>query len=62
MELSEDTLYAIRDTQESLDTLTLRLGKKLPQAGTYRIIFTWKLEDLCFATEQTSFFINYSSD
>ena len=62
VELSEDTLYAIRDTQESLDTLTLRLGKKLPQAGTYRITFTWKLEDLCFATEQTSFFINYSSD
>ena len=62
VELSEDTLYAVRDTQEDSDELTLRLGKELPQAGTYRITFTWKLEAFCFATEQKSFFINYSSD
>ena len=58
VELSEEGLSA----QHNGDTLVFRLGKEKCGAGAYRITFTWKFEELCFAVKQTSFFINYSSD
>ncbi len=39
----------------------LRTGPKLPQAGTYRVNMNWSYQDICFATTQTTFFINYSA-
>ena len=58
VELSWDSLFA----QKTGDSLVFELGSEKPGAGAYRVTFTWKFEELCFAVEQASFFINYSSD
>ena len=40
--------------------LRFRIGETLPQAGTYRVTMNWSYQGICFAEEQTTFFINYS--
>lgn len=56
-----DTVYFSRtdapvQTEQTQDTLTLRLGEELPPAGTYRLTLTWADGE----TERIIFFINYS--
>ena len=39
----------------------LRLGEKLPQAGSYRITMNWNSKGACIEQVQETFFINYMS-
>lgn len=42
--------------------LILRPGSTLPPPGTYRINMEWKYKDICIASDQIAFYINYMSN
>lgn len=65
--ITEETFLLTYTNDEQGDTdnepehkLELKLGEKLPQAGTYRLNLNWKYEGVLFKQTQTTFFINYS--
>ena len=62
--ITEETFlvtYTNEEQEEKLEhKLELKLGEKLPQAGTYRLNLNWKYEGVLFKQTQTTFFINYS--
>ena len=60
VELSEEVLTATYTRNAEEHKLELRIGEKLPQAGTYRLNMNWKYKGVCFEQTQTTFFINYS--
>lgn len=60
VELSEEALTATYTRNAEEHKLELRIGEKLPQAGTYRLNMNWKYKGVCFKQMQTTFFINYS--
>lgn len=61
MEVAAELLYAQFEAGEENSTLTFRADEYRPQAGTYRLDMEWKYKGICFAQEQTTFFINYST-
>lgn len=58
--LSDETLSDTYTKDDEEHTLELKIGKKLPQAGTYRLNMNWNYKGVCFKQTQTTFFINYS--
>ena len=58
--LAEEALSATYTKDENEHKLELKIGQKLPQAGTYRLKINWKYKGICFKQTQTTFFINYS--
>lgn len=61
VELSRTGLYGTYMDYDLTHNLVLRIGEKLPQAGTYRLNMKWSYEGICYAQTQTTFFINYSA-
>ena len=60
VELTKDGLWAELITGETGTKLVISIGEKLPQAGTYRISFSWTHEETVCAEMQETIFINYS--
>ena len=58
--ITEESLLVTYTNNEQEHKLELKLGEKLPQAGTYRLNLNWKYEGVLFKQTQTTFFINYS--
>lgn len=59
--LSDSSLSATYTNYSGTHNLVFQLGETLPQAGTYRLNMKWSYEGICFAEQQTTFFINYSA-
>lgn len=59
--LSQTGLYGTYMDYDLTHNLVLRIGEKLPRAGTYRLNMKWSYEGICYAQTQTTFFINYSA-
>ena len=59
--LSANGLYGKYTDFDLTHNLVFRVGKNLPQAGTYRLNMKWSYEGICFAKTQTTFFINYAA-
>ncbi len=61
VDTSEGTLLVNLAQSGDEKTLSIASGEILPPAGTYRVVFEWEHEGICFAREQVTFFINYSA-
>ena len=60
VEFSEEALQATYTKDAEKHELELKIGEKLPQAGTYRLNINWSYKGICFMQTQNTFFINYS--
>lgn len=60
VELSADGLAVDYTIEETGPVLTLRVGRTLPQPGTYRLRLSWSQDGLCFQQSEITFFINYT--
>lgn len=58
IELSEDGMDASYEKTADSHGLTLRLGQKFSQAGTYRIRIAWSYEGICYSDTYTTFLVN----
>ena len=56
--LSEDGMDATYHKAADSHKLTVRLGQKFSQAGTYRIRITWNYEGICYSDTHTTFLVN----
>ena len=52
--------FSVLNLEEENCMLVFAIDEVLPPAGTYRVKMRWSHEGICFAQEQTTFFINYS--
>lgn len=62
IDLNASGLVATHNDNREEHSLVLKIGDRLPQAGTYRINMEWTYGDLCYIRKQTTFFINYAAD
>ena len=61
VELTEERLQATYSKNETDHVLTLQLGQKFAQPGTYRVRMVWSYEGICFIDTQTTLFANCSA-
>lgn len=61
VELTEEALWGTYTHDDKEHKLELKIGEKLPLAGTYRLNINWNYKGICFQKTQTTFFINYSA-